>query len=86
MDTNELKNKHQVICKWIRFCLNYPYNFIEQCWDGNPSLACHLEKKFQQLYDDYGPYAVITKFYSELSKDNQEKLMTWVIEKRNDTN
>lgn len=72
------------INKWVFFCMNYPYNFIEQVWAGETLLAEHLKGKFNHYYDTYGSRAVMNTFYCELDGTNKQKLLSWVLDNYND--
>lgn len=74
------------INKWMFFCYNYPYNFIEQVWGKREmfNLTDHLTKKFDALYQTKGAYGVIPAFYAELDGNNKVKLMEWVMDNFND--
>lgn len=72
------------INKWVFFCMNYPYNFIEEVWKDEQWLVNHLKAKFNSIYEDYGSRAVMNTFYCELDGGNKQKLMTWVMDNYND--
>lgn len=74
------------INKWMFFCYNYPYNFIESVWGKREmfNLTDHLTKKFDDLYQSKGAYGVIPAFYAELDGSNKIKLMEWVMDNYND--
>lgn len=67
------------ITKWVYWCFNYYPNFIEECWADDPNLAQHLKSKFMGYYNDFGSRAVMNKFFVELSSDNQQKLIDYVL-------
>lgn len=68
----------EAINKWVYFCMNYPYDFIEQIWGGT-WICDHFKGKFQDYYDLVGPYGVMSKFYCSLSQGYQKQLMSWVL-------
>ena len=72
------------INKWVFFCMNYPYNFIEKVWADEKLLINHLKGKFDYYYDQYGSRAVMNTFYCELDGENKQKLMSWVLDNYND--
>lgn len=72
------------INKWVFFCMNYPYDFIEKVWAGNGVLIDHLKAKFNHYYDSYGSRAVMNTFYCELDGSNKQRLMAWVLNNYND--
>lgn len=68
----------RAINKWVFFCFNYPYDFIERCWsDCSPYFISHIRDKF----NDYG--GDVNRLYCELDKENGEKLLNWVLENYN---
>jgi len=67
------------IRKFVYFGYNYPYDFIEKVWEDDPLLAEHLKGKFKLYYNQYGPEAVMNKFYVELDAGNQKILEDWII-------
>lgn len=74
-----IKNCINSIINWNYFCLNFSHNFIEKCWADEPDMIRHLEEKFLELYKRKGT-ALFPFFFSELSRENQEKLAKWVNE------
>ena len=64
---------------WNYFSANYPYNFIEEAWADNPSMAQHLKGKFMAYYDAVGTYGVMNKFYLNLDGNNQQILEDYVM-------
>jgi len=72
------------INKWVYFAMNYPYNFIEQVWEGNDNLIHHLRAKFLSFYELFGSRAVMNTFYCDLDGENKVKLMSWVMDNWND--
>ena len=72
------------INKWVYFCMNYPYNFIEQVWAGDTNMINHLKSKFNGYYEDYGSRAVMNTFYCNLDGNHQQRLMAWVMDNFND--
>lgn len=83
MGNMENRGDMAAINKWVFFCFNYPYDFIDQIWGGT-WLHDHFKSKFSHLYDMYGCNAVMNRFYVELSQEHQKELMTWVLENYND--
>ena len=73
----------EMMNKWVYFCFNYPYDFIEQIWSGE-YICDHLKGKFQMYYDLVGCTGVMNKFYANLDKTNQRRLLQWVIDNYND--
>ena len=61
------------INKWVFFCFNYPYDFIERCWQDNPLMASHIRGKFESCSYD------INRLYCELDASNESRLLDWVL-------
>lgn len=68
----------ETINKWVYFCFNYPYDFIEQIWGGT-WIERHLRGKFDEYYERVGSSGVMNKFYCNLSQEYQKQLMSWVL-------
>ena len=79
-----MKESMTAINKWVFFCMNYPYDFIEQVWADEKWLIDHLKGKFNAYYEDYGSRAVMNTFYCGLDGNNKQKLMSWVLNNYND--
>ena len=75
MKSEKYLNDKIVINRWIFFCFNYPYDFIEKCWADNPMMARHIRSKFQ---------GDVNALYCELDKDNCRRLIEWVLDNYND--
>ena len=73
----------EMMNKWVYFCFNYPYDFIEQIWGGD-WICYHLKDKFEMYYDIVGSTGVMNKFYANLDKTHQRELLQWVIDNYND--
>lgn len=71
------------VTKWVYWCYNYYPNFIEEAWADRPDLVQHFKKKFMQYYDQYGPEAVMNRFFIELSSGHQQTLIDWVMNNYN---
>lgn len=71
------------INKWVYFCMNYPYDFIEQIWGGT-GMVRHFTAKFEEYYKFVGSTGVMNKFYCNLSKGYQRQLLEWVLKNYND--
>ena len=63
--------------KLHRFIINYPHNFIEECY-GTGNLAKHLASKFKSLYDRHGAIGAIPAFICELDSDNEQRLYDYI--------
>jgi hypothetical protein len=76
--------KFNDINKFIYYGWNFDHDFIEKVWNDDKKLDDwrinrHLREKFNHLMDKHGPYAGFFVFYSELSNENKQRLMTWVL-------
>ena len=74
-----ISNPINTVINWNYFCLNFSSNFIKKCWSDDIFLAEHLEEKFHSIYVIRGT-GLMPFFFSELSRDNQIKLIKWVNE------
>ena len=68
------------ITKWVYWCYNYhnPQDWMNIFDDPN-----HMMKKFMHYYDTYGSDAVMNRFFVELSRGNQQKLIDYVMNNYN---
>lgn len=57
--------------KWVYFCMNYPYDFIERVWCDEPLLCSHLRSKFD---------GDVNRFYCSLDCCNSYRLLRWILE------
>ena len=78
-----LNEKQKSIQNYVYFCMNYPYDFIEKCWEGDKHLIEHLKPKFKSYYSKFGPSAVMNEFFVNLSSGHQLKLAKWIDENTN---
>ena len=95
--TDNTKTAMIAINKWIYYCLNYNVvavevadyagertEYLPDCFNAFPKyLRGHLAGKWNAYYEDYGSYAVMTKFYAELDGTNRQLLMEWVLNNYN---
>lgn len=63
---------------FARFSLNYPHDFIQDCWGANPGMASYLYDKFHEAYRRHRASGVMLVFYLGLDKENQELLDAYV--------
>lgn len=63
--------------------MNYPYDFIDKCWEDEKYLTELLKRKFDMYYKKVGACGVIPEFYVNLSKNHQIKLAKWVDKNTN---
>ena len=72
----------QSIINFAYFTANFPSNFIKECWieDGQIKID-HLTKKLVS-YKETGFISVgsFIKFFFDLDRTNQEKLVLWINE------
>ena len=82
-----VQDKAEFVSKFLRFCLSYPEPdaFVGEIW-GDGWVGAHMQDKFRQAYDSAGSTGAMVKFWSELSKDNQEALEAYAIEWASDNN
>lgn len=77
------KKAYLVAKVWVYFGYNYPapYEFIHYIVDHTDGYYDyqHLINKFDDLYDLYGSDAVMNRFFVEISKSLQEKLVEYAI-------
>ena len=72
--------------KWVMFSYNWDTGadgkptFFESFGDKDTSLRNHLYSKWRGYYESEGSGGVMNRFWSELSKNNQEKLADWIKE------
>ena len=73
----------------VWFGLNYTPNFIDECWSDDPSLANHLNAKFEMCHEGTDElkgwvktrlsYGVFTRFLTMLDNGNREKLYRYIL-------
>lgn len=76
---NEGQSDGNPIEKWVYWCANYNYDFIEKAWADDPGMAKHLASKFSTYYNDVGAYGVMTKFFLNLDSTNRGILVDYVM-------
>ena len=74
----------------IWFGLNYPPNFIRECWSDDPCLANHLNDKFAMCHEGTDEmkgwvktrlsYGVFTRFLTMLDDGNRDKLYQYILD------
>lgn len=77
---NEGQYDDSPITKWVYWCFNYPYpqEWIPQIeWDG--ANADHFMSKFSDAYKTAGSSGAMNKFFIELDRGNQRKLIDYVL-------
>lgn len=74
MDSVKYLEDKFAINKWVFFCFNYPYDFIERCWGKDSWLCGHIREKFNSYGGD------MNRLYCELDKENSERLLGWVLD------
>ena len=64
---------------WVMWGYNYsdPKEWIYEIWGG--CLADHLYNKFMYYYNEYGPDAVMNKFWVNLDGSNRTLLEDYVL-------
>ena len=73
-----MKTLEKAIINFAYFTYNFPYNFIELCWE-NDNIINHLKNKLSS----YAQNGVISskdfiRFFLELDRENQIKLAEWI--------
>jgi hypothetical protein len=70
------------VINFMYFLANFPHDFIGKCWSDNKILADHLKEKLLGYSDNrcYVTCEDMCKFFFELDKGNQNKLIQWVNE------
>lgn len=62
---------------FVMFSLNYPHNFIEQCFTG--VMQDHLRRKFDEIWDKHGSRAAMVVFWSQLDEKHRDTLYEWIL-------
>ena len=99
MKTTQVADNQQINCKptqiidnVIWFGLNYNYDFIDQCWSDDLSLANHLKDKFSTCTEGLHKmsnvnsrisYGVFTRFLTMLDSGNRERLYNYILSIKN---
>jgi hypothetical protein len=78
LKVNELTSL-ETVNKVIMFGFNYPHNFICGVWGNDTMLSNHFKSKFSAIYNRVGSDAVFNTFYCQLSDDNRELLINWIM-------
>ena len=85
------------INKWFYYTMNYKVvpveiedyagkrtEYLPDCFNAFPKyLRGHLAGKWNAYCEDYGSYAIMTKFYAELDSTNRKLLMGWILDNYN---
>ena len=78
-----MRKEFLAIHLFVKFGYNYndPDEFINYICEktGKNYLKDHLKGKFSQIYEIYGCYAVMNRFFVELDEDLQEALVDYAI-------
>lgn len=77
---NEGQYDESPITKWVYWCFNFPFpqEWIPQIeWNG--AGADHFMNKFKEAYQSAGSKGVMNRFFVELDKVNQQKLIDYVM-------
>ena len=77
---NEGQYDESPITKWVYWCFNFPFpqEWIPQIeWNG--AGADHFMNKFKEAYQSAGSKGVMNRFFVELDKVNQQKLIEYVM-------
>ena len=60
--------------KYVYFTFDWPPDFVKKVWGNDSDLARHFVRKLEQTGYD------INKFFGELSKPNQHRLLSWILD------
>lgn len=77
---NEGQYDESPITKWVYWCFNFPFpqEWIPQIeWNG--AGADHFMNKFKEIYQSVGSKGVMNRFFVELDRSNQQKLIEYVM-------
>lgn len=77
---NEGQYDESPITKWVYWCFNFPFpqEWIPQIeWNG--AGTDHFMNKFKEAYQSAGSKGVMNRFFVELDKVNQQKLIDYVM-------
>lgn len=66
--------------KFTQFAFNYNHDFIQKAF-GDTHIAKHLQAKFDSIYKEHGPKAVMTIFYQYLDSGNRTVLENYILSK-----
>ena len=75
-----MKNTHKACINLMYFMANYPYDFINKCWNDEPWLMNHLIEKFNGYCKNETTLTGFSRFFYNLDTENQVKLLTWIEE------
>jgi len=72
-------SKKFAIKNFVYFCMNFPHNFIEQCWKGNQQAIDNYTEKWERAYKRHAT-AAMPFLFIELDSENQDKFCEWINE------
>ena len=67
-----MKQGTLTVTKFMRFAYNFPSQWIEGVWAGEPRLVTHFNNKWK------GGTNGIFDFYMNLDEGNKERLEQWI--------
>jgi hypothetical protein len=78
----------KAMSKLMTYAYNFNYNFIEDCWKDDPSLANHLKNKWNgivgllnKLERKFNGTDVWFLFYMELDEANKDLLNQYILQR-----
>lgn len=80
-NVNPLQDGTDAMQKLAEFALNYPHNFIEECFADTPNMAQHFRSKFNAYYETATSYGALIALIAALGNDNKVKLFNYILSK-----
>ena len=77
-----MRKEFLTVIMWVKFGYNFPnLGFIDYICEksGKKYLRDHLISKWESIYERYGCYAVMDRFFVELDEDLQQALVDYAI-------
>ena len=76
-----MTTRHDNTINFMYFMSNYRQGFIFDVWKDDSRLATHLNNKFTVFcYESESSASAFVKWFYDLDRDNQCKLLEWVNE------
>lgn len=74
-----IKNTHKAVINFAYFTANFPYGFIENCWEGH-WLLDHLKSKWTGIVGDktFVSKGDVLEFFMCLDDKQMERLLEWI--------
>jgi hypothetical protein len=76
--------ENSIVNKFVMFALNFPQNWVEQCFKDkiDNHLVNHLKIKWMTAYERGGSAGAMIYFYSSLDRNNQSIIDNYLKEYR----